>query len=65
MGEPVVCGSWAAIEWWAVIVIEGEPKTFGGTAWLRFDADGLVVEERDYVHAAAGRFEPWPGWGTI
>lgn len=59
----MVDGDRAAVEWWAIIVDDGSALSFGATAWLRFDAEGLVVEEHDYWQSSAGRVEPWPGWG--
>jgi hypothetical protein len=63
VGEPVVLGDRAAVEWWAVLDGDGGATTFAATAWLRFDAEGRVVEENDYWQSAPGRFEPWAGWG--
>jgi hypothetical protein len=34
-----------------------------GTSVLRFDADGLVVEQRDAWNQADRRREPQEGWG--
>jgi hypothetical protein len=64
VGEPLVSGDRAAVEWWAVIVIDGDEHSFAATSWLRFDDDGLVVEEHDYWRTAPGRIEPWEGWGS-
>ena len=64
VGEPLVSGDRATVEWWAVIVISGEPVTFAATSWLHFGADGLVVDEHDYWQSKPGSFEPWPGWGV-
>jgi hypothetical protein len=55
VGDPLVDGEWAVVEWRAVITISEEPKTFAGTAWLRFDRDGLVAEQRSYVQTTPGR----------
>jgi hypothetical protein len=63
VGEPIVVGDRAAVEWWAIIVSDGEAQSFSATAWLRFDAKGAVIEEHDHWHSSAGRKEPWPGWG--
>jgi hypothetical protein len=63
VGEPIVVGDRAVVEWWAIIVSEGEPQSFAGCAWLKFDADGAVIEEHDYWQSTPGRREPWPGWG--
>jgi hypothetical protein len=64
VGEPVVAGDRAVVEWWAVITIEGADRSFAGSAWVRFDEAGLIVEEHDYWRQVEGRVEPWPGWGA-
>ena len=61
MGEPIVDGDRAAIEWWAALTEDGVETTLAGTSVLRFDADGLVVEQRDTWNQADGRREPPPG----
>jgi hypothetical protein len=63
VGEPLVGGDRAALEWWGVVDVDGTTYSFGGTAWVRFDQDGTVIEENDYWHSAPRRAEPWPGWG--
>jgi hypothetical protein len=63
VGEPLVVGDRAAVEWWAIITTDGEAKSFAATAWLRFDGDGAVLEEHDYWQAAPGHREPWSDWG--
>jgi hypothetical protein len=63
MGEPLVAGNTAAIEYWAVVVENGEQVSIAGTSWLRFDEDGRVVDERGYWGTAPGRKLPWEGWG--
>jgi hypothetical protein len=64
--EPVVVGDGrAAVEWWAVTREEPSGKiTLAGVSLLRFDGDGLVVDQRDYWAEGAGRREPYPGWAT-
>ena len=47
-GEPIVSGDRAAVEYWAILRVEGKEQTLAGTTLLRFDAEGLVVEHRDY-----------------
>ena len=64
IAEPVSDGDRAVVEWWVIVTIEGEPTTFAGSAWVRFDRDGLIVEEHDYWRRLEGRVEPWPGWGS-
>lgn len=62
-GRPLVDGDRAALEWWATLVEEGREITLAGTSALRFDPDGLVIEQRDAWNQAAGRSEPPEGWG--
>jgi hypothetical protein len=63
VGEPVVGTDRAAIEWWAALRENGVEITLAGTSVLRFDVDGLVVEQRDAWNQAEGRREPPEGWG--
>jgi nuclear transport factor 2 (NTF2) superfamily protein len=63
VGEPVVAGDRAAIEWWATVVENGVRITLAGISMLRFDADGLVVDQRDAWNQADGLREPPKGWG--
>lgn len=56
-GDPIVDGDRAAVEYWAVVRAEGREQTLAGTTLLRFDAEGLVVEHRDYWALADGRRE--------
>ena len=56
-GEPISDGDRAAVEYWAIVRYEGRDHTLAGTTLLRFDADGLVVEHRDYWALEAGRRE--------
>jgi hypothetical protein len=63
VGEPLVSGDRAAVEWWAIIVIDGQAESYAATAWLRFGDDGAVIEEHDYWQSAPGRREPWLNWG--
>lgn len=63
VGSPVMEGERAAIEWWAALVENGVETTLAGTSVLRFDDDGLVVEQRDTWNQADGRREPPDHWG--
>ena len=56
-GEPIVDEDRAAVEYWAIIRYEGRDHTLAGTTLLRFDADGLVVEHRDYWALEPRRLE--------
>lgn len=58
---PVVDGATAAVEYWAVTWPGGEPLTICGCTLLRFGADGLVTEARDYSHGRPGELLPPPG----
>jgi hypothetical protein len=51
-GEPIVDGEWAAVSWQAhTMLVNGGEETLAGVSILRFNADGLVVEERDFWNA--------------
>jgi len=63
-GSPVIDGDRAAVEWWAALRENGEEITLAGTSVLRFDADGMVVEQRDTWNRTAGRRQPPDGWGA-
>ncbi len=55
-GEPIVDGERAAVDWWAVVTSrDGSSQSLAGTSLLRFDADGLVVEQRDAWAETDGR----------
>ena len=60
MGEPIVDGDRAAISWWASLREEGADSTLAGTSVLRFDADGLVVEQWDAWNQLDERRDPHP-----
>ena len=48
-GEPLVDGDRAAVEWHAETVLkDGGREKLAGVSLLRFDEDGLVVEQRDF-----------------
>ncbi len=64
MGEPLVSGDRAAIEWWAAVLENGKPITLAGASIIRFDHDGRVVEQHDYWGQTDGHVPPWPGWGS-
>ena len=60
MSEPIVDGDRAAISWWASLREEGSEATLAGTSVLRFDPDGLVVEQWDSWNHLDERREPHP-----
>jgi len=48
-GEPIVDGDLAAVEWSAETRLrDGGGEKLAGVSLLRFDADGLVIEQRDF-----------------
>jgi hypothetical protein len=61
--RPIVSGNRAAVAWWAEMSEGGAPVTLAGTSLLRFDAHGLVIEQRDTWNQVAGRRAPPRGWG--
>lgn len=63
VGEPIVMGDRAAIEWWAAVVENDVAITLAGCSVLRFDAAGLVIEHWDSWNQGEGLREPPPGWG--
>lgn len=65
VGAPIVDGDRAAISWWASLREEGADATLAGTSVLRFDADGLVVEQWDTWNAADERREPPKNWSPF
>ena len=61
-GVPVVDGERAAIDWWAVVTAhDGSEQSLAGTSLLRFDAHGLVVEQRD-AWGHVGERRELPDW---
>jgi hypothetical protein len=51
--EPIVDGHRAAVEWSAETTLkDGSTEKLAGVSLLRFDADGLVVEQRDFWASA-------------
>jgi hypothetical protein len=60
----VVDGKRAAVDWWGVITsTEGSVQSLAGTSLLRFDDDGLVVEQRDAWNEADGHHD-LPDWAA-
>lgn len=65
MSEPLVDDDRAAIPWWATLVEDGAETTLAGTSVLRFDEDGLVVEQWDAWNAVPGRRTPPTDWSPF
>ncbi|WP_405884938.1 nuclear transport factor 2 family protein [Streptomyces sp. NBC_01136] len=56
---PLVTQDGRAVAEFRVLAEEdGAPSTLAGCVFVRFDADGLAVETRDYWHFVTGRQEP-------
>jgi hypothetical protein len=50
-GSPIVDGDQAAVPWSAQTRLnDGGTEDLRGVSLVRFNADGLVVEEHDYWH---------------
>ena len=63
-GEPIEDGDRAAVEYWALFVEpDGTESTIAGCHVMRFDADGLVAEARDYWSLEPGHRRPPETWG--
>jgi nuclear transport factor 2 (NTF2) superfamily protein len=56
-------GERAAVEWWYAALDQGRPVTLAGGSMVRFDADGLVVQEHDYWNQVDAAEQPFGGWG--
>lgn len=61
-GEPIAAGDRAAVEWWATWVEDEHRLTLAGATVLRFGADGLIVDHRDYWNQVEAREPPFDGW---
>lgn len=57
--EPIVGQDGLAVAEFRVLAEEdGQPSTLAGCVFVRFDAEGLAVETRDYWHTVTGHQEP-------
>jgi len=64
MGEPLVDGNHAAVEWWTRMRADGDEITLVGCLLLRFAADGRCEDLREYWNYERGRLPPHEGWGS-
>jgi SnoaL-like domain len=65
VGQPMVDGSRAVVEWWTQMDNEGAPVTLPGALILDFDRSGLCTALREYWNLEVGtRMQPPDGWGT-
>ena len=61
---PAVDGNRASVEYWVLVEYGGSPFTIAGCTVLDFDADGLVVEARDYSFVEPGHHSSPPGFSA-
>jgi hypothetical protein len=61
-GEPIVDGDRAAVQWWAIASEPDGRLTYAGVSILRFDGEGLVVDEWDAWNVDESEREPPSGW---
>ena len=61
---PIVDGNRAAVSWWASLLEQGADASLAGTSVLRFDDDGLVVEQWDAWSGIGERRDP-PPWSLF
>lgn len=64
MGEPVVAGNRADIEFWTTMDGDGAPITLAGCLLLDFDDNGRCTALREYWQVGEGTQQPPAGWGT-
>ena len=63
MGEPIVAGSRTVVEFWTRMKNSGNAVTVAGCMLLRFAADGLCEELREYWFFEPGDHVPPSIWG--
>jgi ketosteroid isomerase-like protein len=61
-GEPLISGSRASVEYWAVVTRDGNEFTIAGVAVIRFQLDGRVADERNYSAVGEGGRAPAADW---
>ena len=64
--DPIVDGDRASISWWASLREGGADAALAGTSVLRFDREGLVIEQWDAWNQSIERADPrgWSPFGT-
>ncbi|KAF0813074.1 hypothetical protein IGB42_02474 [Andreprevotia sp. IGB-42] len=63
--DRIVQGQQAFVTWQFHFGLQGRDYTVLGGSHLRFDADGLVIEHRDYWDAAEELFQKLPVIGSL
>ena len=64
LSEPIVDGDRASISWWASLREGGADATLAGTSVLRFDREGLVIQQWDAWNQSTERADP-PAWSPF
>jgi hypothetical protein len=64
MSKPIVDGDRASISWWASLRENDADATLAGTSVLRFDTEGLVIEQWDAWNQLEERRDP-PEWSPF
>jgi hypothetical protein len=65
VADRIVDGDRAAVSWWASLREEGADTTLAGTSVLRFNGEGLVVEQWDTWNVVRERRDPAHDWGPF
>lgn len=64
MGDPIVAGARADVEFWTTMDVEGAPITLAGCLLLDFTDDGRCARLREYWQIGEGRHDPPEEWGV-
>ena len=65
-GTPLVDGGRASVQYWVALYDRGgAAMTLAGSAFARFDPDGLIVASRDYWRQTAGHVPPPNSWDGV
>lgn len=65
VSEPIVDGNRASISWWAALREDDADATLAGTSVLRYDDDGLVIEQWDAWNALPEQRSPPSDWSPF
>lgn len=65
MGQPIVEGRRAAVEFWTNMQSDGAEVTLVGCLLLIFDDEGRCRRLDEYYEFAQGRIEPPETWGAL
>jgi ketosteroid isomerase-like protein len=65
VSEPIVDGDRASISWWAALREDDADATLAGTSVLRYDRDGLVIEQWDTWNVLSEKRSPPSDWSPF